>query len=439
MLSRIWHQVKSLAEQTPEHRNRYIDLLRAVSIMIVIIGHWLIATVYYVDGNFTTGHLFSIQPATRWLTWFFQVMPIFFIVGGYSNAASLDSAQRKGLDYASWLFLRLRRLLTPLLLLLVVWAGIAAIMHGFAVKPTLIQWTSKAALIPIWFLAIYIMVVILAPLMYRIWQRMGLISIWILVAIAILSDIILFNTNVHWFAWSSYFWIWLAVHNLGFAWHDGLTRSTWQYLLMSLLALAILYLLVFVGPYPLAMVGYPGLELSNTTPPKITLLALATFQFGLLLALEKPIREKLNNLRLWTITVLINSMIMSIYLWHVTIMVILISLLYLAGGFGLGIEPGSIEWWMSRLIWVSALFTLLLPVALLVSPLERISRGSVSRYPSALRQVSGAMMICLGVALLARFGFATEAIPFYGIPSFALVVVGGFVSGVFVFRRVIEH
>ncbi len=430
---RIWNQVKSLAEQTPEHRNRYIDFLRAASIMIVIIGHWLIATVYYVDGSFTSGHLFAIQPATRWLTWFFQVMPVFFIVGGYSNAASLDSAQRKGLDYASWLSVRLRRLLTPLLLLLVVWAAIAAIMHGFAVKPTLIQWTSKAALIPIWFLAIYIMVVILAPVMYRIWQRLGLLSIWILVAIAILSDIVLFNTNVHWFAWSSYFWVWLAVHNLGFAWHDGIKGSSWQYLLMSLLALTILFVLVFVGPYPLAMVGYPGQELSNTTPPKITLLALATFQFGLLLALEQPMRKSLNNLRLWTTTVLINSMIMSIYLWHVTVMVILISLLYLVGGFGLGIAPGSSEWWISRLIWVGILFALLLPVALLVSPLERVSRGSGSRFPSALRQVGGAMMICLGVALLARFGFATDAIPFYGVPSFGLVVVGAFVSGVFGF------
>ena len=312
-------------------------------------------------------------------------------------------------------------------------------MHGFAVKPTLIQWTSKAALIPIWFLAIYIMVVILAPVMYRIWQRLGLLSVWILVAIAILSDLILFNTNAHWFAWSSYFWVWLAVHNLGFAWHDGVKGSSWQYLLMSILAIAILYLLVFFGPYPLAMVGYPGQELSNTTPPKITLLALATFQFGLLLALEQPMRKKLNNLRLWTTTVLINSMIMSIYLWHVTIMVILISVLYLVGGFGLGIEPGSSEWWISRLIWVGVLFTLLLPVALLVSPLERVSRGSAAIYPSALRQVSGAMMICLGVALLARFGFATDAIPFYGIPSFGLVVIGAFVSGVFGFGISSEH
>ncbi len=426
----IWDQVKSLAEQTPQNRNRYIDFLRAASILIVIIGHWLIATVYYIDGSLSSDHLFSIQPSTRWLTWFFQVMPIFFIVGGYSNAASLESSYRKGQGYASWLALRLRRLLVPLLMLLVVWAIIAMIMHGFHVKPSLIQLTSQASLIPIWFLAIYIMVVILAPIMYKIWQRLGFLSIAIFIAIMTLSDIIFFNTEVHWLAWSNYFWVWLAVHNLGFAWREGRLSGSRFLLILSFIALLTLFILVFLGPYPLAMVGYPGQELSNTTPPKITLIVLAMLQFGLLLSFENVMRKKLENLRLWTITVFINSMIMSIYLWHVTVMIIFISVLYLWGGFGLGIEPGSINWWISRPLWLGVLLLLLFPVALLVSPLERISRSSRSAIPSSFRQVSGAMMICLGVALLAKFGFATDSIPFYGIPSFLLIVVGAWISGV---------
>ena len=35
----IWTQVKQLAAQTPEERNRYVDFLRAVSITVVIVGH----------------------------------------------------------------------------------------------------------------------------------------------------------------------------------------------------------------------------------------------------------------------------------------------------------------------------------------------------------------------------------------------------------------
>ena len=99
----LWDQASSLAAQTPEERNRYVDFLRSVSILIVITGHWLIATAFYVDGDLAQGKLLQSEPWTQWLTWAFQVMPIFFIVGGYSNAVSLESARRKQVAYAGWL------------------------------------------------------------------------------------------------------------------------------------------------------------------------------------------------------------------------------------------------------------------------------------------------------------------------------------------------
>ena len=218
---RIWSQASEMAAQTPQHRNRYVDFLRSVSILIVIFGHWLIATAYFVDGTLTSEHLFKIQPQTQWLTWIFQVMPIFFIVGGYANAVSLESAHRKGVRYAGWLAVRLNRLVTPLLLLLVTWAAIAVTMDVLEVNPNVIQLASRAALIPTWFLAIYIMVVILAPLSYELWRRLGFASFWILVAIAVFMDVVFFAAELHWPAWSNYFWVWLAIHNLGFAWRDG--------------------------------------------------------------------------------------------------------------------------------------------------------------------------------------------------------------------------
>ena len=100
---KFWSQAKSLAEKTPEERNRYVDFLRAVSILMVVTGHWLVAAPWLQDGNFVPGDLLEMRPETQWLTWLFQVMPIFFIVGGYANAVSLESADRKGLRYADWL------------------------------------------------------------------------------------------------------------------------------------------------------------------------------------------------------------------------------------------------------------------------------------------------------------------------------------------------
>ncbi|MDK1046162.1 MAG: acyltransferase family protein [Anaerolineales bacterium] len=78
----IWSQAKGLAAQTPGDRNRYVDFLRAISILVVITGHWLIAAFYYQDGSLTPSDVLVNQPDAQWLTWLFQVMPIFFMVGG---------------------------------------------------------------------------------------------------------------------------------------------------------------------------------------------------------------------------------------------------------------------------------------------------------------------------------------------------------------------
>ena len=163
---RIWQQASELAAQTPASRNRYVDFLRAASICIVIVGHWLMATVYYVDGELTTEHVFRVIPATQWLTWIFQVMPVFFIVGGYSNAVSLESAKRNNIGYAGWLSGRLNRLSVPVLILILAWTVIALLMRLAGYEAATIQLTTRVALIPTWFLAIYIMVVILAPVAY---------------------------------------------------------------------------------------------------------------------------------------------------------------------------------------------------------------------------------------------------------------------------------
>ena len=425
----IWSVARDMASKTPEERNRYVDFLRAVSILVVVIGHWLIATAWVVDGEIAVGHLLKDQPQTQWLTWLFQVMPIFFIVGGYSNAVSLESAKRKGTAYAGWLVTRLNRLVSPLLVLIVAWAGIALVMTFIGVRVEAIVYLSQAALIPTWFLAIYIVVAILAPLAYRFWQKAGFLSFWWFVGIAAATDFAFFAADLRWLGWSNYFWVWLAVHQLGFAWRDGRLGNVPLLLTCSATAFATLYVMISKGPYPLAMVGSPDEGLSNTLPPKATLIALGVFQFGLLLALETPMRRLLSGLRLWAATVLINSMIMTVYLWHITVMVLFGAALYLSGGTGLGLEPGSIDWWYSRPLWIGVLIALLAPVALLLSPLERRGRSKDAGVPAAPRQIFGAIMICLGVSLLAMFGFRGGPFAYTDVVAFALVITGSGISG----------
>ena len=424
----LWATAESMARQTPDARNRYVDFLRAASITVVILGHWLIATAWLVDGELVLGHLIKDEPQLQWLTWIFQVMPVFFIVGGYSHAVSLESAARKSQSYRVWLAGRLSRLVTPLFLLIVVWAIVAFVLAATDIPGARIQYLSQAALIPTWFLAIYIMVAILAPLAYRFWQRAGWLSIALFAVLAVATDVAFF-TGAGFAGWSNYFWVWLAVHQLGFAWRHGRIPGRGLLAVIGIAGFLVLAAMIFLGPYPMAMVGSPDEGLSNTLPPKATLLALAAGQFGLLLSIELPMQRLLGRLRVWTATVLVNSMIMTVYLWHITVMLAVGSVLYFGVGAGFGLEPGSAVWWWSRPLWLALLLAALVPFALLVSPVERLPAPRESRTPAAPAQIFGAMLFCLGIALLALFGFGDTPADWLDLAAVGCVVAGIAISG----------
>jgi len=127
---------------------------------------------------------------------------------------------------------------------------------------------------------------------------------------------------------------------------------------------------------------------------------------------------------------------MTIYLWHITVMVVIVGLLYLAGGIGLGVEPATTQWWLLRPLWIGLLIAVLIPVALPLSVIERQGRSTEAGVPSAARQVAGALLLCLGVALLAMFGYGGSPIPNLvlgpvelDVGSFVLVIAGAAISG----------
>ena len=60
--------------------------------MLVVIGHWLLAVLGFRDGTFVGENLLELAPDLQIATWIFQVMPIFFLVGGYTTALSWASA-----------------------------------------------------------------------------------------------------------------------------------------------------------------------------------------------------------------------------------------------------------------------------------------------------------------------------------------------------------
>jgi fucose 4-O-acetylase-like acetyltransferase len=404
----MWASALWMADRTPETRNRYVDLLRALSILAVVLGHWLISAPYLDDGVPAYSHLLDLAPWSRWLTWLFQVMPVFFFVGGYSNAVGWRSARRKGLGYAAWFDARMRRLLTPVLPLVLMWTVMVAVAHSNGVGPTMIRIGSQVALVPVWFLAVYLLVVALVPLTHAAWERWGPWSVVVPVVGAGVVDVAFFTGGMHTVGWVNYLFVWLAVHQLGYAWLDGRLRGARTGAIWLVLGLLALVGLTHLGPYPLSLVGVPSEEVSNTLPPKLPLLALGAAQIGLALLLEAPARQWLARRRPWAATILVNGMIMTVFLWHSTVMMLVIGLAFWQLPAVLAQIPDTAGWWWTRPLWLLVYAVVTLPFLLVFSRFERPKDHPDRRPAPAWLQLVGAVVTCLGLAMLAMDGIGGD-------------------------------
>lgn len=420
--------MRSLAERTPPERNRAVDALRAASILVVVFGHWLMAAIKVVDGELVTGHLLEMAAWTHPATWLLQVMPIFFVVGGFANGVSWRSYRARGETYGGWLRSRIRRLIIPVLPLLVVWTLGGWIGLRLGLDWRMLQLASQVALVPTWFLAAYVVIVTLAPAALWLWERTGWWSIVAGVALAALADVGSLGFDLVPVGFLNYVFVWGSVHQLGYAWLDGRLGGVGKRLLLAAIGLAATILLVTAGPYPVAMVGLDTAEVSNSYPPRVTLAFLGLFQAGLVLAFEQPLRRWLDRPRAWLGVVAINAQIMTLYLWHLTAMVIVIGLSLLTGGLGLGVEPLSAAWWLSRPVWFLVVGLVTMALVALMGRFERPAPDP-RPAPPAWRPVLAVVGVCAGLGMLAAIGIADPD----GLNGFILtlpivgVVAGGLV------------
>jgi hypothetical protein len=397
--------VRRAADSTPSDRNRVVDLLRVASILVVVFGHWLMAAVTIEAGELTAGHLLILADWTHPLTWVFQVMPVFFLVGGYANGLSWRSARRRGEGYGGWLRARLRRLILPVVPLLLVWTFGGWLGLRLGLDWEMLQLASQVALVPTWFLAAYVVIVTLAPAALWIWDRWGWLTIFSGVALAAVCDWLSIGIGLVPVGFLNYLFVWGTVHQLGYAWLDGTLDGLRKRVLMAVVGLVGTLLLVGLGPYPVAMVGLDTTEITNSYPPRVTLAFLGIFQAGVVLALEGPLRRLAMGRAIWTFVVGVSTRIMTLYLWHLTSMVIVIGMSLLAGGFGLGIAPLTTAWWLTRPLWFLVLGAVTVGLVALFgrfeSPVEDLRPA-----PPWWRPLLAVVAICAGLGLLAAIGIA---------------------------------
>lgn len=385
---------------TPDARDRWVDALRVGSLLVVVLGHWLMGALT-PDGRAT--NVLAQVPALQPLTWVLQVMPLFFLVGGVAHAHALASAARVGGTrhgrYAAFVRSRTGRLLRPTVAYLLVWVGLAlaARTTGLASGPHagLVGGVLSLSTQLLWFVGIYLGVAALAPATHAWHRRAGLRAVLVLVAGAVVVDVVRFTTGETLVGTLNFALVWLALHQLGYCWKDGLLtrRVAWT---MVVAGFGGLLLAVTAGPYPVSMVGVPGEAVSNMAPPTLALLAQGLGLCGAAVLLRGPMARVLARPRAWRAVVVAGSVSMTVFLWHLTALMSVMLVVRLAGT-DLP-EPGTAAWWLTRPVWVAVL---LVPTVLLVLAARRFDAPRPTSREVFAQNGSGVdRLAALGVAVV---------------------------------------
>lgn len=368
--------IDALIDSTPDTRDRYIDFLRGLAILAVAIGHWLVVVPTFENGRFDGFNALETVPLMRSLTWVFQVMPLFFVVGGFANAVSWRSAKSRGQGWSTWVRGRYRRLLAPTLAFVSTWVVAGALLRAFGVDPRLVHMMAWLAVVPLWFLAVYVLVVALAPPMLRLHDRLGVfVPITLAVATSIV-DYLRIARGMESFAYVNFLFVFLFCQQLGFFWRDGkLGPKRLQLWLMLVSGISVLWLLTHLGPYPPSLVGVPGEEIQNNAPPTATFLALGVAQCALALLAREPVNRWLQRRRPWSAVIMINAHALTIHVWHFTSLIV-VALALLPTGIVPNPEHGTMAWWLIRL---ATLPVLTVPLVALVWIFGRLERAALAR------------------------------------------------------------
>lgn len=407
--------LREIAEATPAGRDRYVDLLRVFSICVVVLGHWLIAAIYWRDGEISGLNALDHVPYVWLATWILQVMPLFFFVGGFSNAVTLRSIHSGGGGYAQFIYGRVERLMRPTTVFLAVWIPITILLQALSAldRETLDAATTLLTR-PLWFIGIYLIMIAFAPLMLKVHTRFRFNALIFMGACAVAVDTLELFPKVPFIGYLNFAFVWLLVHQFGFFYADGTLRqlSRRTYLAMAISGLVVLALLTGPGPYASSMVGLQD-ERSNTNPPTIAIIALTVWQIGLAMLLRDRVSRWLSGVRPWMVVIWVGSVIMTLFLWHQTAMLLAVGALYPIG-FPQP-ELGSAQWWLVRPLWLLSLATFLAPLILIFGRFERGRPRRVESAPeseSSLRPI--ASVVAISYVILGILGFAVS-----GMDSFA--------------------
>ena len=303
-----------LAERTSPDRDRAIDVIRIAALVGVVIGHTVMATSIIRDEVLMWENLLTTSTVFQALTWIFQIMPLFFFAG----VAACVTSWEPGTNWGGWLMKRCTRLFRPVFYYLGFWALALAVLYP--VLPVHVYEPIAGVSIQLlWFLGAYVLVLAMMPVLYRITTTArlaaGVVVVYALVAVV---D----GVRLHWPEAAALGYlnlaVWLIPGMFGVAYRRKLLgRGTAAGVAVALFTVNVA--LLWWGPYELSLVGIEGQRLGNMSPPSLLLAGHAIVLSALAILAAPAIARWAQRPRVWWWTVVGNSGAMTLYLWHMPV------------------------------------------------------------------------------------------------------------------------
>lgn len=356
----------SQSAPAPVTRNHLIDVARVGSVVVVVIFHTLLWVVGMKNGQITV-EPWAPGPGWWFASWFFAIIPVFFVAAGFANAVIVDGSRARGITWSRYLVERGTRLAGPLSLFIAVFALVSSVPAWFgALDPATVLSRQFAQLL--WFLVVHLGLLLAAPFLIGVFDRFGAWSMFPLAALAVAVDVVVRQTGQFDLQWLNLVVIWPLAHQWGVAYHRGWFRQ-WpvgRNLVLLGGCAVLLVAMVFGLGYPPAAVAWADVLVANLQPPTVAVLILGMAQASALglaehygLARELPARW-LSPLRA------ANALLFTVYLWHIPVIV-------LAGGILAGgslLWPGVAGVLLSQLVFLVLVLTLVLGLVPVIGQLE---------------------------------------------------------------------
>ncbi len=319
---------------TAPARDRLLDHVRALSLGLVVLGHWLVGGLGYDGAVLRSASPLATMPWAAPLTWLVAVLGLFLCVGGRLSVESWDravssrvtartsparaqgaaplrtdaptrTARRRGQVrvWRSWIGRRLGRLGGPLVPAVGAIGLVLVTASAVGVPGTTLATLVKTMAQPLWFLGVYLLLTVATPVLAWLDRRWGLKAVATMAAMVAVIDLVRFGplgeTVPSWFAWLSLAPGWAFAFQLGVWWsgrqrRDGRSPVPPATVGLGLLVVGAASLVALMGwaGYPVSMVGGGGVETRSAThPPTLTLLALEAVVVGALWRWEAPLRR----------------------------------------------------------------------------------------------------------------------------------------------------